>query len=280
MAKNIAKTAKLCYTAPMDKNFEYIKNYNQIKFRYAGGKSIESGNEIHEYDEILYYIDGDASFMSENYWEELTKGTLLIIPKGYYHSFEIKNQDAYTRLVLNFPRGVVPEELRDVFDNISVIRNIGKNIACLTERMCRVITTNGDGVQHLLYSLYLALISELHYCGIYGDEPVRRAKDSVSARCIEYIDDNFNRRITADDIAAHLNISPSLLLHRFKSEMGTTLHRYITEKRLIYARGLMENGAKPTEIFEQCGFEDYSGFYKAFVKMFGYSPTGAVRNIK
>lgn len=257
----------------MKNNFEYIKNYNQIKFRYARGKSIETGNEIHECDEILYYIDGNATFLSENYCEELKKSTLLIIPKGCYHSFEIKNQDAYTRLVLNFPRMNVPAELSDVFDNISVIRNISKDIEYLTERMCDVITTSKDGATHLLYALYCTLISELHYCKNYGDEPVRRAKDSVSARCVNYIDDNFKQPITTAHIAAHLNISASLLLHRFKDEMGTTLHRYITEKRLIYARGLIENGAKPTEVFEYCGFEDYSGFYKAFVKIFGYPPS-------
>ena len=263
----------MCYDMFMDKSFEYIKNYEQMKFRYARGKSIASGNEIHEYNEILYYMDGEATFLSEDYCEELKNGTLLIIPQGCYHSFEINNQDAYTRLVISFPQMYVPEYMSGLFDRISVIQNISSDISYMTERMCRVMTTAKSGTEHLMYALYRVLLSELHCFGADGNEPALRAKDSVSGRSIEYIEANLNRRITACDIAAYLNISTSSLLHCFKSEMGTSLHRYITEKRLIYAQALMADGAKPTEVYECCGFEDYSGFYKAFVKMFGYSPS-------
>lgn len=257
----------------MDKSFEYIKNYNKIKFRYAKGKSIESGNEIHEYNEILYYIDGNATFLSENHYEELTKGTLLIIPKEYYHKFEIKNQNAYNRLVLNFPQNYVPKEMVSVFDKISVIRNITPDIAYTIERMRKVMTSSKEGAEHLLYALYNLLISELYFSGTAGYEPTYRAKDSISARCIKLIEGNLHQRFTICDIAAYLNISTSSLLHSFKSEMGTSLHKYITEKRLIYAHSLIADGAKPTEVFEYCGYEDYSGFYKAFLKMFEYSPS-------
>lgn len=261
------------YNIFMDKSFEFIEKHNRIKFRYASGKSIRSGNEIHEYHEILYYIDGDATFLSENYCEELTRDTLLIIPKECYHSFEIKNQNVYTRLVLNFPDICVPSEMADVFKRISVIHNVSPEIAYVIERMCHVLTKETAGAEHLLYALYNLLISELHCFGIEGSEPGCRAKDSVSGRCIEYIKGNLSKRITACDIASHLNISTSSLLHSFKSEMGTPLHRYITEKRLIYARSLIAEGARPTEVFYKCGFEDYSGFYKAFLKMFGYPPS-------
>ena len=257
----------------MDKKFEFIKKCNQIKFRYARGKSIESGNEIHEYHEILYYMDGDATFLSENYYEELTKGTLLIIPKGCYHSFEIKNQNLYTRLVLNFPKACVPGDIEDIFDKISVIHNISPDIAYAITRMCRILKTEGLGSEHLLDALYRLLIAELHCLRSESNEPARRSKGSVSLRCIEYIEGNLGRRITADLLASNLNISTSSLLHTFKAEMGTTLHRYITEKRLIYAHSLIADGDKPTEVFSHCGFEDYSGFYKAFFKMFGYSPS-------
>ena len=61
--------------------FEYKNRYNQISFRYAIGKSLIQGNEIHPYHEILYYMKGNALFMSDRFEEKLSEGTLLIIPK-------------------------------------------------------------------------------------------------------------------------------------------------------------------------------------------------------
>ena len=64
----------------MENFYEEKLTYNQISFRYSKGKSHMTGNEIHPYHEILYYMDGDASFLSEKYQEDLSTGTLLLIP--------------------------------------------------------------------------------------------------------------------------------------------------------------------------------------------------------
>ena len=44
---------------------------------------------------------------------------------------------------------------------------------------------------------------------------------------------------------------------------------------MVYAKQLLEEGKKPTEISAMCGYSDYSTFYKAFVKRFS-SPPSAV----
>ena len=56
-------------------------------------------------------------------------------------------------------------------------------------------------------------------------------------------------------------------------ELGISLYKYITEKRLIFANKLLEQGEKPTKIYVQCGYKDYPTFYKAYTKMFGKSPS-------
>ena len=45
----------------MEKFYEEKITYNQITFRFTKGKSHMTGNEIHPYHEILYYIDGDEN---------------------------------------------------------------------------------------------------------------------------------------------------------------------------------------------------------------------------
>ena len=46
-------------------NFERVTATDGIRFRYARGRSMQNGAEIHPFHEILFFIKGDAEFISE-----------------------------------------------------------------------------------------------------------------------------------------------------------------------------------------------------------------------
>ena len=51
------------------------------------------------------------------------------------------------------------------------------------------------------------------------------------------------------------------------------MKHYLTVKRLVYARQRIEAGEPATHAYLACGFNDYSSFYRAYVKYFGTAPT-------
>jgi AraC-like DNA-binding protein len=57
------------------------------------------------------------------------------------------------------------------------------------------------------------------------------------------------------------------------SGLGISVHRYITEKRMMHAFSKIKDGALPTKIYTECGYNDYATFYKAYVKIFGKAPS-------
>lgn len=59
-------------------------------------------------------------------------------------------------------------------------------------------------------------------------------------------------------------------MHKFKSQTGYTLHKYIQQKRLAFSKSLIIKGHKITEIYLKCGFGDYSSFIRAFKKPMVY----------
>ena len=59
---------------------------------------------------------------------------------------------------------------------------------------------------------------------------------------------------------------------KFKKEVGIPIHKYILQKRLVYARKRIYEGAQPSKIYSDVGFKDYSSFYKAYLQYFGHSP--------
>ena len=97
--------------------------------------------------------------------------------------------------------------------------------------------------------------------------------DDLTKQAIEYISKKLTENFTIESIAKHLNVSPSTLMRSFKKNMNTPIHKYIIKKRLILAHNKISNGEPATVAAIDCGFNDYSGFYIQYKKMFGISPS-------
>ncbi len=78
--------------------------------------------------------------------------------------------------------------------------------------------------------------------------------------------------LSVESLAAQFNYSPSHLAHSFKKQMGTSLYHYVLLRRLQIGREAMLDGVPVKEAYQKCGFGDYAGFYRAFIKEFGLSP--------
>ena len=64
------------------------------------------------------------------------------------------------------------------------------------------------------------------------------------------------------------------MMRLFRRETGTTVHGYLTERRLALARELMADGLSATDACFRSGFRSYCSFTRAYGKQFGATPTG------
>lgn len=90
---------------------------------------------------------------------------------------------------------------------------------------------------------------------------------------IRYINQNASAPLPLDHLSDVFGISKYALLHEFKNYTGMSIHQYILTRRVILAQQLIQQGAKPHQVCEQCGFSDYASFYRAFRARTGKSPT-------
>ena len=92
-------------------------------------------------------------------------------------------------------------------------------------------------------------------------------------KAIEYIKLGYRGKITLDDTALHVGLSPSYFSKVFKEEMGTTFNSYLGELRVSKSKALLlTTDATIVEVCEQSGFEDQSYFTKVFKKYTGVTP--------
>lgn len=95
----------------------------------------------------------------------------------------------------------------------------------------------------------------------------------ISFQIMDYINKNYTRTVTLDDIAKHFFLSVSSVSHIFKEEFGVSIKKYITEKRMKKIRECLQNGNKPQEVAAEFGFSNYSTFYRSYYKTFGIAPS-------
>lgn len=108
----------------------------------------------------------------------------------------------------------------------------------------------------------------------HSDLTVLRAKGVIARRLGD-------SQLDIVQIASELNVSTSYLSKLFRAE-GTTVMRYVLQKRLDRAHNLLKQYVPPRaqiqEIAYTCGFESPSHFSRAFKERFGFPPRDATDN--
>lgn len=104
-------------------------------------------------------------------------------------------------------------------------------------------------------------------------EEDRQSSAFFRAACL-YIDENFDKLITRDTVAAHLKISPNYFSRVFREQGAMTFSDYVTQVRIGKAKFMLEKYDLPlSQIAQRCGFNDFNYFYKVFKKVVGRTPT-------
>lgn len=96
---------------------------------------------------------------------------------------------------------------------------------------------------------------------------------TIIQRTIDYIEDNLKTDITAKELSEMAGFSMYHYYRLFQGAVGLPVMQYITRRKLLNALYDMHCGEKMVVVALNYGFETQAGFYKAFIREFGYTPT-------
>lgn len=97
---------------------------------------------------------------------------------------------------------------------------------------------------------------------------------------IQYIKENFSRKLSVPEIAQYAGISESHFMREFKRITGSSVTGYINTARCEYARNLLQSGKyKIKDVATLCGCENEEYFTKVFKKHTGQSPSAYIKSI-
>lgn len=105
-----------------------------------------------------------------------------------------------------------------------------------------------------------------------GKSKIQPVQSPHVRKCICYINENINKKITVSMLSEVCSISPDYLSQLFKEEMGENLSTYITRKKLEVAKDLIAQQKSSSEICYKLGFSSQSHFITAFKKYYHMTP--------
>lgn len=234
----------------------------------------------HDFLELYLFLDGSVTYYIEDQVYDLCPGDLLIIPPGRMHRPVIANERAaYERMVLwvefdyiariDSAAGELQAALRGIGANGYRVPLRGDDLIFAASLFRRIVKMERGGVfTSSAIRLYLKDAFEAYSLV----EKEARGETAVIPQVIRYLTEHFREPLRLDDLAARFFISKSYLNRHFKAYTNATVYAYLMALRITHARRMLREGATAAEAGRECGFSDYSTFYKAFKAQTGITP--------
>jgi len=93
-------------------------------------------------------------------------------------------------------------------------------------------------------------------------------------KVISYLNKNYTRNVSLDEIASFAAMNPAAFCRYFKSKTGKSFKNYLLDMRISYAcKLLLMEDISISQLSSKCGFETISHFNKTFKKNTGYVPS-------
>ena len=258
-------------------------------FRYSDSHLKNVALHHHDFYEVYLFLCGNVDYTIESRNYRLLPGDLLLINPMELHQPRITpEKQPYERIVLWINQPFLQQfsspqtSLTRCFDthlptHTNLLRLTPAQRVRVSSFMDSLVQESyrGDyGGDLSSVGLLIQLLVEINRIALAGPQK-HELKDKSSGlitQVLDYINSHYNEDLSLDSLAGMFYISKYHLSHEFNRLVGTSVYRYIIQKRLVIAKQLLSAGVAPTEVYQHCGFGDYANFYRAFKSEYHIGP--------
>ena len=236
---------------------------------------------FHDICELIFFKKGNISYITDGRKYKLSKNMLVLSRPTDRHCVCIDGNEEYERYNILFDEKLLPFNIYEkIPHDLSVIDfNKNKSVINLFDKMdfyCKNLEENDlkHVLSNLIEEVFFNIIIEInsHKELDYKEIDYEQINPLVSA-AVKYIDEHLLTIKNIDEICNELFITKSHLHHLFIKHLQISPKKFITAKRLAYAKREIHLGGKAIDVCVKCGFSDYSAFFRAYKNHFKYSPS-------
>ena len=106
-----------------------------------------------------------------------------------------------------------------------------------------------------------------------------KSEDVYVKRTYEIIKERYHEKLSINEVAEELNVSPSFLSRRIRGNLNATFVDVLNQYRVNRSIGLLNKGTmRIYEIADSVGFNEYKYFCSVFKKYIGVTPSDFLKN--
>ena len=269
-----------------NEQFPFLVSYQKLSEYESGSFMWHWHPEI----EITYVQKGTMCYKVNHMVYHLKEGDIVFNNSGALHSGTMENQKdcAYipvtfdSRLIYGFFQSTVNSKYVDPVIQDSLLPAI-----CIDqsepwhkpfrEYLLRIIDLDEKkpdfyelDITICLQSMWRLLLEHITY------EPQASRENSLEydriKKILSYIEENYQNKITLNDIAGHIHLCESECTRLFKRHMNTTLFAFLQEYRIERSLEFLQDDQPVSAVADKAGFSDPNYYSKVFAKIKGCSP--------
>lgn len=244
--------------------------------------------------EITYIESGVGTVLSNGRTCEVHAGDVIVTGRESVHEITSEENGRLRFLYLGFDltneAKQLPQmaEILNFFDTTKDVRisdrfGVGDLMHKLLQEFYNEYTGFDDAV-----AAYLKLIIMMTYRNanpVTCQAPQGRTTEEIIGatvyRVIRYVDEHLLEIDSIRSIANELNYNYSYLSFMFSKHTGTTLQKYITDKKMECAQGmLLERDQSIAQVAAILGYKNTQSFSKTFSNIFNMSPSAFIKQHK
>ena len=246
---------------------------------------------IHFHDdmEVVYVLDGNIKLRNGYYTYNMKQGDIFILNDREMHSFERTGEDNmvmmlqmdltyFSRYYDNLKNNFFVTDMEDDSDeSLEVLKGI-------LARIMMEVLQKGYGYEHKViestHNLITCLMSDFQYFvmedGKFKNESKNKGNKILAgrlSRITDYMYDNYNRKLTLNEIAEREHLSIYYLSHIIKEATGLSFQDLLSYIRVEESEKLLlGTNKKIGAIAEETGFSAVRYYIKHFENWFGMHP--------
>ncbi|HHV13325.1 MAG TPA: AraC family transcriptional regulator [Clostridiales bacterium] len=236
---------------------------------------------FHSALELVYVHSGVMEATLNGKLYRIQGRELLLVPSYTVHRYSTPVQS--DTIVMIIPLSYIPAFQRILGGRIFSLSHIPDNsltkeVARCMQCCCGVKQNTPDsmairGYIHVILALLTESIPLEDMCP--GDD------NALVRNILSYLHSNYKRSLSLNSVADEFGYSASRFSHIFNKHVGCSISEYVNTLRCKQVAGLLLDGEESiTQAAMSAGFNSMRTFYRAFMQVFGVSPSKYVSAFK
>lgn len=234
----------------------------------------------HREPEIVYVIEGQSECSLNGETLIVQQDDFILFNSEDVHLARPAGTTGCRLLCINFSFEYIRmfcKSIDSLFFEVNEDEQAKKEIIDILRSLSQ-IDNNSDYVPLIQISYinklyYLLLTKCVRFRRAAGDKSAAKRDFSYAKTAIAYINENFKREISLDEISGVVNLSPSYFSKYFKSVTQVSFSEYLANLRLEHAiRDMIQHNTTVSTASLQNGFANVKSFITQCKKVYGCTP--------